>query len=236
MLHFLQQGSMQIRVMENQQYRWLLFDDYLQTVMDKASPSQPVLPHIHAMLLALYYQNTPIRVVELGLGGGALARYFEHMFPSTAMTSVEFNEPVVDNYKKYFNPTNTHKIIIGDAQLRIRELSQIDLLFVDLFDASGSPDFVYESSFYKHCLNALSDKGVLIINEVPSLQMQADVVFDLVKELVNVQPDVFSAPGFKNRILLIPTKLVAKELHYNDELLAFADKFGVNLNCITKIR
>ncbi|XOV80236.1 MAG: hypothetical protein ACFHVJ_04605 [Aestuariibacter sp.] len=236
MLHFLHQGSMQIRVMETPEYRWLLFDDYLQSVMDKAQPHYPVLPHMHAQLLALFYQARPHHIVELGLGGGSLARYFQHFFPASNLTSIELEPLVTETYQQFFNPVADHNIISGDAEHLVHKLQNVDLLFVDLFNANSSPDFIFESTFYEACLAALSASGVLIVNVVPSLQLQSELVLELLSDLTPRKPDIFSAPGFQNRVFLLPANQVTAPLQYNDTLIQLCQRYQIELNHIVKLR
>lgn len=227
---------MQIRVMETAVYRWLMFDDYLQSVMEKSRPWYPVLPHIHALLLAQYYQPLPRKVVELGLGGGSLARYFQHVAPAATFTSVELAPEVIDTYYHYFEPVPGHQIMQGDAATLVSTLCDIDILYVDLFNATSSPDFIFQAEFYQHCLQSLAPDGVLVVNVVPELQLESESVRDIINQAGQTPAQAFSVPGFKNRVFILPRHEEHKRIVYNDALQQLCLQRQINLNHIVQLR
>ena len=97
------QGDELLSVNENQYYRWLCFDDVVQSVMLKSKPWRLTLPHQTALMLPLLFLQ-PEKVVELGLGGGNLARFLKHYLPQLQLYTIEYSQSVIDCFSQYFNP------------------------------------------------------------------------------------------------------------------------------------
>jgi len=92
-----------LSVSENSYYRWLAFEDVVQSVMHKRLPHRLTLPHQTAMLLPLLFFK-PESIVELGLGGGNFARFLTSLHTDIAFTSIEYHQSVIENFHQYFNP------------------------------------------------------------------------------------------------------------------------------------
>lgn len=204
--------------------------------MSTQEEHRPVLPHLSAMLLALRYMPTPANVLELGLGGGALQRFFNHFYPESTITTVELDRKIIEIYREFFDcPNGSEYIIEADAQTEICNHKTIDLLIIDLFSERGSPEFLYEEPFYKSCFDAVSKDGVIVINLLPELQMQTIQVTALLEAISGFSCRVFSCPGYRNRIIMC-AKAELPRLEYTQELNDFCQERFINLNDIVEIK
>jgi spermidine synthase len=104
LIYFTQDDEM-ITVNENKFYRWLAFDDVIQSVMLKREPWQLTLPHQTALMLPLLYIQ-PKTVIEFGLGGGNLSRFLLHHIPTLSLHTVEYSAEVKHCFDVFFNPDN----------------------------------------------------------------------------------------------------------------------------------
>lgn len=226
-------------VRQNTCYRWLEIDGTIQTVMDLDCPHLPVLPHLHGMLLSLYYQESePQKVVELGLGGGALQRFIRHHFPNTHFHSIELSERVIEYYLQFFSDgiTTTEKYITqGDAQVIVQQQKDIDLLFIDLFSGNAPPHFINDRDFYQNCFNSLNDQGLIIINLLPVGEIQTLDVEDLLRCVGGFSPSIFSIPKYKNRIL-VAAKRPLNMISFTPKLQKFSERFGINLMNLIQLK
>ena len=165
-------GAMEIR--EDGRTRWLSYvGGAVQSCMDLAAPERLVLPYTRAMMTALLFVGSPHRVALLGLGGGSLARFLRHAYPSARITAVERDEAVIHAAREFFCLPGADEgctILAGDARERLGELAPVDLLAVDLFDRAGLPEWVAQADFYEGCRERLRPQGVLVAN----LWMSAD--------------------------------------------------------------
>ena len=99
-----QQDAMSVS--ENDHYRWMAFNDVVQSVMLMRKPSQLTLPHHIVILLPLLFFK-PNKVIELGLGGGNLTRFIQNLSNELSLTTIEHSQTVIDAFEQYFNPNNT---------------------------------------------------------------------------------------------------------------------------------
>lgn len=238
-VNFSKTGSTSMSVQQNEHYRWLEIAGTIQTVMDMSTPHTPVLPHIHGMLLSLYYfESTPKKVFELGLGGGALQRFFHYHFPTSEFHSVELDERIIEYYLNFFAdgieaPENN--LIHADAEDIVQHQSNIDLLFVDLFSGNAPPSFLNDLTFYENCFNALSEEGVIVINLLPVGEIQTLDIESLLAKVSGYKPTIFSIPFYKNRIL-VTAKRSLRMIPLTPKLERFCDQIGIDLMNILQLK
>ena len=89
-LIYFTQNNDSISVSENQHYRWLAFDNVVQSMMLKRQPWQLTFPHQISLLSPLLFFQ-PQKVVEFGLGGGNLARFLLHYLPDLTLHTIEYS-------------------------------------------------------------------------------------------------------------------------------------------------
>ncbi len=207
--------------------------------MDLQHPHLPVLPHLHGMLLSLYFHDKPLQnILELGLGGGALQRFFAHHFPEAQCHSIELDKRVIENYLNFFaNGVESPQAPItqANAQLAIKQHTNIDLLFVDLFSGNAPPSFINDPQFYKDCFNTLSEQGLIIVNLLPVGEIQTLDVEDLLRATGGFSPVIFSIPKYKNRIL-IAAKRPLGMLSLTPKLQKFCQQHNIDLMNLIQLK
>ncbi len=107
------------------------------------------------------------QVLVLGLGGGNLAKIFEHEMPLTKTTFVELEKEVVEVAKNYFGISENimRKIIVNDAKIFMRKnRSKYDLIIVDLYGGDDVPSFVSSRIFLNQISQSLKKNGSTIFN------------------------------------------------------------------------
>lgn len=225
-------------VCENQQYRWLLMANTIQTVMDLHHPHKLVLPHLHGMLLSLYFNSSPQKVLELGLGGGALQRFFGHHMPRVQRHSIELDEQIITYFRQYFSDglhVQHNHLTQGDAREHIKTHSNVSLLFVDLFSGNAPPEFVNDKHFYEDCLACLARDGVIIINLLPVGEIQTLAIQDMLTTLTGFQPAIFSIPQYKNRIIMSAPFPLGR-LPFDQKLQQLANQYQLDLMNVIQLR
>lgn len=231
-------GTTSMSVRENQRFRWLEIANTIQTVMDLSEPYKLVLPHLHGMALSLFYKQHPKSVLELGLGGGALQRYFNHYLNDTNYHSIELAPKVIEYFVTFFangieNPQQ--QVTQANALEAIKQYTNIDILFVDLFADHAPPAFINDIHFYQDCFNALADDGLIVINLLPVGEIQTMDVEYLLSEISGVSPAIFSIPHYKNRIL-IGSRRPLEKIPYNQEVLQLCQQFDLDLMNLVQLK
>ncbi len=134
-LLYFNQGTDSISIYENDHYRWLMFDNVLQSLLLKRKPWQLVLPHQYILLLPLIFFR-PKQVCEFGLGGGNIDRFLKKCSDNISLFSVEQSSQVIDCFNAYFNPDNIAvNIIYNDAANALfdKPLRQADWFIYDIY-------------------------------------------------------------------------------------------------------
>jgi len=141
-LLYLKNGNENLSVTENEHYRWLLFDDVIQSIMLKRMPNRLTLPHQHFLALPLLFIS-PTNIIELGLGGGNLIRFLQEKLPQACIESVEYNQQVIECFEEYFNPQSIpHKIINSSFEFWLTKQKKIsaDWLLYDIYQTGVEAD------------------------------------------------------------------------------------------------
>lgn len=199
-----------ISVSENEYYRWLAFDDTIQSVMHKRIPSKLTLPHQYAMLIPLIFFK-PQKVLELGLGGGNLNRFILEMDADIEMTSVELNSHVIECFHQYFNPTNTSINIENNSALDWLEqqknlnISLPDWQICDVYQHHGD-SFHNRIALISALVDNLAIDGCLTINLPDLSDDEVNLCITILQQLQNNHQIIyFHIPRYLNIVVhLLP--------------------------------
>ena len=114
--------------------------------------------------------HQPFHMVQLGLGAGALTKFAHKAFPKAKVTAIDLNPAVIVAARVMFNlppPNKNLEIIQGDALKYIttkKNSDSIDLLQVDLYDATARGPALSSPEFYQGCYDSLKSPGVMTVN------------------------------------------------------------------------
>ncbi|WP_177419663.1 hypothetical protein [endosymbiont of Lamellibrachia barhami] len=156
-------------VWQQERLRWLDFGDgAVQSIIDIDHPDQLISPVYHAMLAPMLFVPIPKRILLLGVGGGALARYFNYRFPAVQGEAVEILSPMAEIARRYFDfpaEENGWRLIVEDARQYVSVPSEkYDLIIVDIAHQQKTPDWITAPKFLQDCRRTLTDCGVLVLN------------------------------------------------------------------------
>jgi spermidine synthase len=114
--------------------------------------------------------HQPFHMVQLGLGTGALTKFSHKAFPKAKVTAIDLNPAVIVAARVMFQlppPNKNLEIIQGDALKYIttkKNSESIDLLQVDLYDATARGPALSSPEFYQGCYDSLKSPGVMTVN------------------------------------------------------------------------
>ncbi len=112
-------------------------------------------------------ENSPYRVLMLGMGGGSIAHYLNHLYPAINITVVELRQAVIDCAYGYFHFPDEPEVdaICEDAiEFVAQNNHPYDVIIVDIFDAHGSPEAMTQNQFHQNLFHNLNAKGILLYN------------------------------------------------------------------------
>lgn len=133
----------------------------------KAAPHILQYDYTQAMLLVLLFCR-PKRVLLLGLGGGSLASALYHAVAGIHITAVELRVPVIEAAQRYFQLPRAKRIELiqqnADEFLLDNTMRKVDVIFADLYDATGTAAVQLREDFIRRCAVLLKEQGWLVLN------------------------------------------------------------------------
>jgi spermidine synthase len=159
---------MQPYILETASERRLHFSpDSVQSVMWLDEPDALVSAYTRKMMAFLLFNPNPKKIVMVGLGGGALAKFCYRNLPKTRISVVEIDDRVIALREEFHVPTNDDRfrIVCDDGARYISHSSEpIDVVVVDAFDADGLAPTLADTDFYEQAARRLSSNGLLVMN------------------------------------------------------------------------
>lgn len=164
-LVYLSNDKDQISINENKYYRWLMFDDVIQSVMHLRQPEKLTLPHQYAILMPLLFFK-PTRIAELGLGGGNISRFLRALHTEIEVVSVELSQQVIRCFSEFFNPLAHSVTIENDSALnwlQNTDNNDVDWLICDVYQHHTN-SFQSRVELLTALIDNLTESACLTIN------------------------------------------------------------------------
>ncbi len=170
LVHDVEVDGCVMAIFETAVYRWLSFDDLVQSASLVAHPDDLLLNYARNMLGFRLFAPAHARVHLLGLGGGSLARFLARYEPRMRVTAVEYSAAVVDLARTCFGlpaPSDHFDLQIGDAREHLRTARDpADTILIDIADADGTPGWLESRALFADARARLAPNGLLAINVV----------------------------------------------------------------------
>jgi len=198
----------QIEVRELNHFRWFSFgDDAIQAVIDVTQPSNILLPVPQAMLSFLLWKIQPLKILNLGVGGGCFERYFQPIVDIT-LQSVEMNTQVIDMARTYFSLPKNQLVYIESAEDFLQNNQQkFDVILCDIFTNQENPACLYDQHFYENLYNGCSTSTVVFINLFAMNEQDMVEIIKLIKPYFNYV-SLIEFKDYKNVILVISPQIL----------------------------
>jgi spermidine synthase len=168
MAPLLTEGSGGLRVQDDGEVRYLLFDNVaVQSAMRLSDPFGLGLSYTRSMMGFLLFNPEPAHIVLAGLGGGSLAKFCYRQLPHARITALEIDPAVIALRDEFLIPADDDRLRVLQADAcdyLARDEVQADVILVDGYDATGLPASLCSEPFYADCRRALSARGVLVVN------------------------------------------------------------------------
>jgi spermidine synthase len=157
----------QVRIRDDDLFRYLVLDRTFHAVMWKADPVVLFLPYSQLMVASLALVHEPKRGLILGHGGGSLAKWLAHRWPELELDVVEFDPTVVRMAEEYFSyqPPPQHHVHVRDARAFLNSTERTyDLIWVDVFARHMIPFHLTTVEFFAKLRAHLAPNGILAVN------------------------------------------------------------------------
>ncbi len=135
-----------------------------------ARPFALELEYQRQMMAVGLFLPEPQRIVQLGLGAGALSKFCWRHVPSARIVAVELSADVIDAARAWFGlPEDDGRLTVINADAREfighpRQRACADWLHVDLYDAKAQGPVYDDVAFYCACRKALGSPGIASFN------------------------------------------------------------------------
>ncbi|HEY5626356.1 MAG TPA: fused MFS/spermidine synthase, partial [Nitrospira sp.] len=157
----------QVRIRDDDLFRYLVLDRTFHAVMWKADPIPLFLPYSQLMVASLALVPEPKRGLILGHGGGSIAKWLAARWPELELDIVEFDPVVVRMAEEYFSyrAPPRHHVHVRDARAFLNHTDDVyDLIWVDAFARHMIPFHLTTKEFYSELRAHLTPQGVLAVN------------------------------------------------------------------------
>jgi len=157
----------QVRIRDDQLFRYLVLDRTFHATMWKADPVSLFLPYSQLMVSSLALASEPRRGLILGHGGGSLAKWLARHWPSLELDIVEFDPTVVRMAEEFFDyhPPANHYISVKDGRAFLNRTDRTyDVIWIDAFARDMIPFHLTTVEFFSLVRTHLSPDGVVAVN------------------------------------------------------------------------
>ncbi len=144
--------------------------DTLQSSMLLADPERLDLEYGQAMMCAMLFQQSPEKVLLIGLGGGSLVKFLLEFCPEATIDVAEINPEIIKVAQKYFLLPTSDRLLIrlapGEEVVadRLASGDYYDFILIDAFDDNGPARALLEERFLYRCRELLTSGGVFAMN------------------------------------------------------------------------
>jgi spermidine synthase len=157
----------QVRVRDDDLFRYLVLDRTWHAVMWKSDPVTLFLPYSQLMVAALALPSESKRGLILGHGGGSLAKWLARYWPGLELDIVEVDPAVVRMAEEYFGyqaPGN-HHVYVKDARAFLNATPvKYDIIWADAFARHLIPFHLTTAEFFSELRGRLTPNGVVAVN------------------------------------------------------------------------
>ncbi len=187
-----------IKVEQDSEARYLYFDRTLQSAMTLKEPTSLRLLYPRFTSLGLTLRPEPQRVLIIGLGGGSIAKKYQHEFPSMEVDVAEIDPVVIEVAKKYFHFKEDKNVRVHaqDGRLFLMRAPRLyDLVLLDAYYADAVPFHLTTKEFFQIAGSKLSSKGAVVVNMIGSVTgPRSKIVRSMIKTIRGIFPQLYIFP------------------------------------------
>ena len=134
------------------------------------NPKKLVFDYTQMVMVGLYLNPDPKRVLIIGLGGGTIPSALQDMLPNAQFDVVELDEAVHKVAVNYFDfkPGPHTKVTVEDGRVFVKRAQtanpHYDLVLLDAFDADYIPEHMLTKEFLEEVKSVMAPNGVIVAN------------------------------------------------------------------------
>jgi spermidine synthase len=180
--------------------------DYMQGGISMENPGKLIFEYYRMSFISLAFRGrSPEDVLFVGLGAGAMPRWFNRHYPEARTDVVEIDPEILKVAKEYlhFKETKNMKVHISDGRRFIkRAKTRYDMIFLDAYQTDFIPFHMTTVEFLREVKKALGENGIVVSNIVS--EKKNKYFHSMIKTYREVFPNlyIFKAGGSGNHIFI----------------------------------
>ncbi len=176
----------------------------LQSVINKKKPHKLALKNLEYLMGVLLFLPSPRNILLLGTGGGSLIHFLRYHYPHCQLTSVDLDSELqtLMHQKMHLPEADEYLIyLIDDAAHYLRGCQQtFDLILVDIFSGSQSPDWLLDSPSIQQIQSLLSDQGAVAYNLLIDSEHASRIFHSNLRRVFSQRTLCLSVQGYDNAL------------------------------------
>jgi len=212
-----------IRVIDDNGYRLLCFDDAFETQISLENPVQGHFEYTQYFHMPWLWNTQLTQVLMIGLGGGSTQTAFAHYYPELKVETAEIDPSVIQVARDYFHfqESDRQKATPVDGRMFLRQSTgRYDLIILDAYIhgryGASIPQHLATKEFFELGRQHLNPtNGILAYNVIGTINgWGPNIVGAIHRTLKSVFPQVYLFPcrTSQNVVLLATTARVNADL------------------------
>ncbi len=156
-----------IRVQQDDEARYLYFDQTLQSAMNLDDPTALRLVYSKYVSLGFAFRPDARKTLVVGLGGGSVPKKWQKEFPAVDIDVAEIDPEVIQIAKKYFSfqEGKNLRAYAQDGRLFLTRSGQrYDIILLDAYFKDSIPFHLTTKEFFAVTNQKLAPNGVVVMN------------------------------------------------------------------------
>lgn len=220
-----------IRVDEDEDARYIYFDQTLQSAMTLKDPTALRLLYSRYISIGLAFRPEIKKMLLIGLGGGSLPKKYHKEFPSMEIDVAEIDPEVVQVAKKYFffGETKNLRAHVQDGRLFLTKTPQrYDLIMLDAYYTDSIPFHLTTREFFRIADRKLNADGVFVVNIIGAVTgPSGKITRSIARTLRQVFPQIYIFPTRR-------TQNVSLDTTQNVIIVATKERARADIRAITQ--
>ena len=183
----------EIRVVNDREFRYLLIDGAVHTVVDTSLYYSTAMPYVNVVDIARGYFERPGRLLLIGLGGGSVAKSYHRN--GWEVDAVEIDPLVTSLAYEYFGFDSLEARVhqMDGRRFLLASGGAYDVIALDAFGSSSIPFHLASREAFALMASRLAPDGVFVLN-VQSIGWNGTIVRSLAATLKTQFPNVLALP------------------------------------------
>ncbi|MCP4077199.1 MAG: methyltransferase [Gammaproteobacteria bacterium] len=179
--------------------------DATQSAINQKQPQQLVMENLQFLMGILLFIEPPKNILLLGVGAGSMVQFFRHFHPGSYITAVDYDTELIEIAQQQMllpEADEWLEYVIQDARQYINNCQhQFDLILVDIFDGSQSPDWTRNKEFTSQLKNCLSEHGAVAYNLLINSETAFKTFYQLLRQTFSQQTLCLETEDYENLLL-----------------------------------